>query len=93
VENGHDNEGLLICRVGDEKISHRMKTKGPQGFGLIDEGLPAGLKETLTALGHECQTMRKAGFGSKKNGELLTPAEDQWDVLLTNNRISNTGRP
>jgi len=42
---------------------------------LIDECLPAGLKGTLTAVGHECQTVRKAGFGSKRNGELLTLAE------------------
>ncbi len=39
---------------------------------LIDECLPAALKGNLTAMGHECQTVRQAGFGSKKNGELLT---------------------
>jgi predicted nuclease of predicted toxin-antitoxin system len=53
---------------------------------LIDECLPAKLKGTLTALGYECQTVRQAGFGSKKNGELLTIAEGQWDVLLTSDR-------
>lgn len=53
---------------------------------LIDECLPAALKKNLTALGHECQTVRQAGFGSKKNGELLTLAERQWDVLLTSDR-------
>jgi predicted nuclease of predicted toxin-antitoxin system len=53
---------------------------------LIDECLPAALKENLAALGHECQTVRQAGFGSKKNGELLTLAERQWDVLLTSDR-------
>jgi len=42
---------------------------------LIDECLPAALKKNLTALGHDCQTVRQAGFGSKKNGELLTLAE------------------
>jgi len=42
---------------------------------LIDECRPAGLKEDLAALGHECQTVRRAGFGSKKNGELLALAE------------------
>jgi predicted nuclease of predicted toxin-antitoxin system len=52
---------------------------------LIDECLPAGLKEDLAALGHECQ-VRRAGFGSKKNGELLALAERQWDVLLTSDR-------
>jgi len=53
---------------------------------LIDECLPAALRENLTALGHECQTVRQAGFGSKKNGELLTFAEGRWNVLLTSDR-------
>jgi predicted nuclease of predicted toxin-antitoxin system len=53
---------------------------------LIDECLPAALKENLTSLGHERQTVREAGFGAKKNGELLTLAERQWDVLLTSDR-------
>ncbi len=53
---------------------------------LIDECLPAALRENLTALGHECQTVRQAGFGSKKNGELLTLAEGRWNVLLTSDR-------
>jgi predicted nuclease of predicted toxin-antitoxin system len=53
---------------------------------LIDECLPAGLKGILTALGHECQTVRKAGFGSKKNGELLRLAEGRWDVLLSDDQ-------
>lgn len=43
---------------------------------LIDECLPAALKETLTALGHECETVRRAGYGSKKNGELLRQLAD-----------------
>ena len=53
---------------------------------LIDECLPAGLKESLAALGHECETVRRAGYGAKKNGELLSLMEGQWDVLLTNDR-------
>jgi predicted nuclease of predicted toxin-antitoxin system len=53
---------------------------------LIDECLPAALKGTLTALGYECETVRKAGYGSKKNGELLSLAEGRWDVLLTSDR-------
>jgi len=53
---------------------------------LIDECLPAALKENLTALGHQCQTVRQAGFGSKKNGELQTLAEGRWNVLLTSDR-------
>ena len=53
---------------------------------LIDECLPVGLKGNLIAIGHECQTVRYAGFGSKKNGELLTLAEGLWNVLLTSDR-------
>ncbi len=37
-------------------------------------------------MGHECQTVRRAGYGSKKNGELLDLAEGRWDVLLTSDR-------
>jgi hypothetical protein len=39
---------------------------------LIDECLAAALKGTLIQLGHECETVRRAGYGSKKNGELLS---------------------
>ena len=53
---------------------------------LIDECLPAELKTTVAALGFQCETVRQAGFGSKKNGELLTLAEGSWDVLLTSDR-------
>ncbi len=53
---------------------------------LLDECLPVKLKGTLAELGHECQTVRQAGFGSKKNGELLAIAEGRWDVLLTSDR-------
>lgn len=53
---------------------------------LIDECLPAALKGTLAEWGHECETVRRAGYGSKKNGELLSLAEGQWDVLLTSDR-------
>ena len=53
---------------------------------LMDECLPAALKVSLAALGHECETVRRAGYGSKKNGELLALAEGQWDALLTSDR-------
>ena len=49
---------------------------------LVDECLPSELCGTLTEKGHQCQTVRQAGFGSKKNGELLTIAEGRWEVLL-----------
>jgi predicted nuclease of predicted toxin-antitoxin system len=53
---------------------------------LIDECLPTALTDAVTELGHECETVRNAGFGSKKNGELLRIAEGRWDVLLTSDR-------
>jgi len=53
---------------------------------LIDECLPAALTGNLSALGHECETVRQTGFGSKRNGELLALAEGRWDVLLTSDR-------
>lgn len=53
---------------------------------LIDECLPAGLRAILAGAGHECETARRAGFGSKKNGELLSLATGRWDVLLTSDR-------
>jgi len=53
---------------------------------LIDECLPSDLKGTLAAMGHECQTVRQAGFGSKKNGELLTIAGGRWEVFLTSDQ-------
>src|SRR5713226_8364347 len=53
---------------------------------LIDECLPDELNESVSAMGHECQTVRRAGYGSKKNGELLVLVEGRWDVLLTSDR-------
>jgi predicted nuclease of predicted toxin-antitoxin system len=53
---------------------------------LIDECLPDELKDSIATMGNECQTVRGAGYGSKKNGELLALAEGRWDVLLTSDR-------
>jgi hypothetical protein len=36
---------------------------------LLDECLPRKLKFLFS--GHQCTTVREAGFGSKENGELL----------------------
>ena len=58
---------------------------------LIDECLPAGLKGTLTALGHECETVRKAGFGSKRSGELLRLAEGQVLLAIQPGRVVEVG--
>jgi predicted nuclease of predicted toxin-antitoxin system len=53
---------------------------------LVDECLPARIKRSYIQHGHECKTAREVGLASKKNGELLSLAEGQWDVLLTNDR-------
>lgn len=53
---------------------------------LIDECLPARLRESVAALGFDVETVRQAGYGAKKNGELLSLMEGRWDVLLTNDR-------
>lgn len=53
---------------------------------LIDECLPAPIKDSFSPHGHECKTVREVGYGSKKNGELLSLADGKWDVLLTNDK-------
>jgi predicted nuclease of predicted toxin-antitoxin system len=53
---------------------------------LIDECLPRKLKFVFAAGGHECETVRDAGFGSKTNGELLALAEGKFDVFITIDR-------
>jgi predicted nuclease of predicted toxin-antitoxin system len=54
---------------------------------LIDECVPDELKGTLAAMAHECETVRRAGYGSKKNGELLTLAEGCCVLLTTDRNI------
>lgn len=48
---------------------------------LIDENLPRKLADHL--LGYECRTVAECGWAGKKNGELLSLAESEFDVLLT----------
>ena len=48
---------------------------------LLDDNLPRELAGHLT--GHECRTVAECGWAGKKNGELLSLAEPQFDVLLT----------
>src|SRR5437660_12310737 len=36
--------------------------------------------------GHECETVRDAGFSGKENGALLALAEGHFDVLVTIDR-------
>jgi predicted nuclease of predicted toxin-antitoxin system len=48
---------------------------------LIDENLPRKLADHLP--GHECRTVAECGWAGKTNGELLSLAEFEFDVLLT----------
>ena len=50
---------------------------------LLDECLPRKMKFLLSGGGHQCDTVREAGFGGKENGELLSLAEGNFDVLIT----------
>lgn len=52
---------------------------------LLDECVPRDLSKSFPQ--HTCSTVSKAGFAGKKNGELLTLAEQAgFDVLLTVDR-------
>ena len=48
---------------------------------LIDENLPRNVAGHLK--GHECRTVGECGWAGKRNGELLSLAEREFDVLLT----------
>lgn len=49
---------------------------------ILDECLPRQLKQALT--GHEVSTVREMGWGSAKNGELLTLATAEgFQVFIT----------
>ena len=48
---------------------------------LLDENLPRKLADHLK--GHECRTVSERGWAGKKNGELLSLAETEFDVLIT----------
>jgi predicted nuclease of predicted toxin-antitoxin system len=50
---------------------------------LLDECLPRRTKLLFSGSGHTCETVREAGFGGKENGELLSLAEGNYDVLIT----------
>lgn len=52
---------------------------------LLDEMLDRRLKHHLPE-GTEAVTVRERGWGSKKNGELLALAQEEFDVLLTADR-------
>ena len=51
---------------------------------LLDECLPRRTKFLFAESGHECETVRDAGFSGKENGELIALAEkQQFNVLIT----------
>jgi len=50
---------------------------------LVDECAPKALKRFLTNQGHKCLTVQEAGWCGKQNGELLTLAETEFEVLVT----------
>jgi len=50
---------------------------------LLDECLPRRAKFLFAEGGHECETVRDAGFSGKENGELIALVERKFDVLLT----------
>ena len=51
---------------------------------LFDQGTPAPLRDYLS--GHSVQTAYDLGWSKLKNGELLTEAEKQFDLLVTTDR-------
>src|SRR5437899_736415 len=58
---------------------------------LFDECVPRKVKFLFADGGHECETVRDAGFSGKENGELLALAEEHFDVLVTIDK-NMTGR-
>lgn len=50
---------------------------------LLDECVPVKIKSLFAAGGHECETVREAGFEGYSNGKLLSAAESLFDVLVT----------
>jgi predicted nuclease of predicted toxin-antitoxin system len=53
---------------------------------LLDECVPRKIKFLFTAEGISCETVRDAGWSGKENGELLSLAEQQYEVLVTIDR-------
>ena len=50
---------------------------------LLDECLPRRAKFFFAEAGHECETVRDAGFSGKENGESIGLAEKEFEVLIT----------
>src|ERR1017187_6158275 len=56
---------------------------------LIDENLPRKLAGHLK--GHECRTVAECGWAGKKNGELLSWAEPQFEISRSNSAYCGEG--
>jgi hypothetical protein len=50
---------------------------------LFDECVSRLFKAGFVVHGHECFTVPEVGLAGKKNGELLTLAEGEFDVFVT----------
>ena len=50
---------------------------------LLDECLPRKLTSLFISAGHNCETVREAGWEGVTNGKLLAQAELLFDVLIT----------
>ena len=50
---------------------------------LFDECVSRKVKFLFADGGHECETVRDAGFSGKENGELIALADEHFDVLVT----------
>lgn len=48
---------------------------------LIDECIPRKFKLSLS--GHDCVTVREAGWAGKRNGDLLALADQRFDIFVT----------
>ena len=51
---------------------------------LLDECLPKKLKKELTEF--EVKTVPEMGWAGKKNGELLSLAENEFDIFITSDQ-------
>jgi hypothetical protein len=51
---------------------------------LFDQGVPAPLRAHLR--GHDVQTAFELGWSTLRNGELLSRAQAEFDVLITTDR-------
>ena len=50
---------------------------------LLDECVPRKIKFLFAAEGIFCEKVRDAGWSGKENGELLSLAEQQYQILVT----------